>query len=144
MTGQLPPFTTADFKWKPIWKILVATDFPVRKVFEGWGIPHLKKKWDGCLDDQQEKSCDELANFFRLGSFRNYVDKMRLVGGQKCLFLSRFGVKNVHIEVGSQKRGKSCPRSYRMTPNTAHLSQWICDVIIFFLKYFSDDPVPNI
>ena len=64
MTGQLPPFTTADFKWKPIWKILVATDFPVRKVFEGWGIPHLKKKWDGCLDDQQEKSCDELANFF--------------------------------------------------------------------------------
>ena len=34
MTGQLPPFTTADFKWKPIWKILVATDFPVRKVLK--------------------------------------------------------------------------------------------------------------
>ena len=38
--------------------------------------------------------------FFSEGSFKNYVDKMRWVGGQKCFFLSTFRVKNVHVEVG--------------------------------------------
>ena len=49
-----------------------------------------------------------------LGSIKNYVDKMRWAGGQKMPFLSTFGVKDIHVEVGwySQERAKSCPRSY--------------------------------
>ena len=36
---------------------------------------------------------------------------------KKSLFLSRFRVKNVHIEVGGgQKRAKLCPRSHCMPP----------------------------
>ena len=33
------------------------------------------------------------------GSFKNYVDKMRGVGGQKCQLLSMFRGKNVNVEV---------------------------------------------
>ena len=36
-----------------------------------------------------------------MGSFKNYMDKMRWVDGQKiCLSVSTSMVKNVHIEVG--------------------------------------------
>ena len=46
------------------------------------------------------------------GSFKNYVDKMRGVGGSS---LNTFMVKNVHTKVGRlSKKIKICPRSYRM------------------------------
>ena len=35
-----------------------------------------------------------------IGSFKNYVDKMRWVGGQKLQFWSTFRVKTVLVEVG--------------------------------------------
>ena len=37
------------------------------------------------------------------GPFKNYVDKVRQVGGQKMLFLSTFMIKNVHVQVGRQQ-----------------------------------------
>ena len=49
---------------------------------------------------------------FAEGSFKNYVDKMRWVGGQKMLLFVEFRVKNVQVEVGSQKGSKLCPRSF--------------------------------
>ena len=45
-----------------------------------------------------------------MGSFKNYMDKMRWVDGQKiCQFLSTFRVKNVHVEVGRKvvKKGQN-------------------------------------
>ena len=40
-----------------------------------------------------------------MGSFKNYMDKVRWVDGQNiCLFLSTFRLKNTHVEVG--KKGK--------------------------------------
>ena len=52
------------------------------------------------------------------GSFKNYVDKMRVV--KICHLLSTFRIKHVNFEVGGQKRGKICPRSYGMTPKKLH------------------------
>ena len=41
------------------------------------------------------------------GSFKNYVDKMRGIGGQKCHLLATFRMKNVHVAVGRcPKRAK--------------------------------------
>ena len=45
------------------------------------------------------------------GSFDNYVDKMRLIGGPK-MSIGAHSVKNVHVEVGGRKSAKPCPRSY--------------------------------
>ena len=54
----------------------------------------------------------KVIKIFYQGTFDDYVDKKRLEGGQKCLFLSKFRVKNVYVEVGGgQKRAKLCPRS---------------------------------
>ena len=40
--------------------------------------------------------------------FNDYVDKIRWVGGQKCLFLSMFRVRIVHIKVGRwSKKGQN-------------------------------------
>ena len=46
-------------------------------------------------------SSDGIVMLLHWGSFKNYVDKIRLVGGQKCLFLSTIRVKNVNTEVGT-------------------------------------------
>ena len=36
-----------------------------------------------------------------------------VVGGPKCLFLSTFRVKNLHVEIGGgQKRATLCPHSH--------------------------------
>ena len=44
------------------------------------------------------------------GSFKNYVDKIRGIGGQKCHLLATFRMKNVHVVVGRcpkrEKRAK--------------------------------------
>jgi hypothetical protein len=41
------------------------------------------------------------------GSFKNYVEKMRGIGGQKYQLLATFRMNNVHVEVGScPKRAK--------------------------------------
>ena len=40
------------------------------------------------------------------GSFKNYIDKMKWVGGQKCLLLSTFNVKNLHGKL-VVKKGKN-------------------------------------
>ena len=40
------------------------------------------------------------------GSFNNYVDKMRGIGGQKYQLLSTFWVKNVHVEVNRYRWSK--------------------------------------
>ena len=54
----------------------------------------------------------------RKESFKNYVDKMRVVkNGQ---LLSTFRMEHVKFEVGGQKREKICPRSYWMTPKKLH------------------------
>ena len=47
------------------------------------------------------------------GSFKNYVDKTRCVGGQKMPVFVHVQGKNVHVEIGTySKKGKICPRSY--------------------------------
>ena len=35
-----------------------------------------------------------------MGSFKNYVDKKRGVGGPKMYFLATFRINNVHAKVG--------------------------------------------
>ena len=50
---------------------------------------------------------------FHWGMFNDYVDKKRWWVVKKCLFLSTFMVKNVHVEVGGgHKRAKLCPHSH--------------------------------
>ena len=67
-----------------------------------------------CNERRFEVASILLFNFM-LGTFNDYVDKKRC--SNKCLFLSTFRVKIVHVEVGGgQKRAKLCPRSHRMSP----------------------------
>ena len=49
----------------------------------------------------------------QLGSFKNYVDKMRRGVGQKMSIFVCVRVNIVHVEEGEVKNGpKNCPRSY--------------------------------
>ena len=50
--------------------------------------------------DHEQNDRASVANLPRaVGSFKNYVDKMRWVGDQKGLFF-RLRVNNVYVEVG--------------------------------------------
>ena len=55
------------------------------------------------------------AEFLRKGSFKNYVDKKRWVGGPKMLIFVHNQGRKVHVEVGrcqdGQKIAKICPHT---------------------------------
>ena len=64
------------------------------------------------------------------GSFNDYVEKKRWVGGQNCLFLSMFRVTIVHVEVG--QKGQNCVQVVIEWPSTIFKQ-----ILYYFMHYFT-------